>query len=588
MTIYLHGGDLASYVVVAAPDGTEVNFAPGARLQVWTDQVGGERITDLTDIDGQPITEVVVSDGTDGWQLGAIPPFRAPYPRVWIGVEGQPRALSVTNDLPDLIEQATAAAEGARDAAQAAAASAAELAESSSITGHEAASDPHPAYLTPARGDERYVRRELTTDPLPEGETLRRITLTSQPSATDGNLSEVWVIHQGQPRMVRWDNERGLYRAEQQPGALYDHLVTLVTAYNGIGRAVCVQQRGQDNIRRDVGGIDARGRVVTSDQAWAPIAEVDPDGTGRYSPSTALGPAPLGVRWETDDIVRAQGRIEATSVSAGDTIAVIPAGYHPLSARLALLPTDAGPLPVELRPTGRIVALAGMTGPVEISLDDLTWARIEAPQPGGDWTVQTVGVATPSSSSPLTITHTSQPGALYVLIAAATSATAAITGVTDDGGNAWVRLAYAPTSGAVGRRIEAWLCQPAAPFDEVVISHDGTAQVHATLIEITGHDTAAPVDQVAAEVRSATTSPAALTVTPSGAGRLIVSAIMANPNQVSQITAAPGWSALSTHPGGPAVVYLIDPPPAAPVGVEWTLVSSAGSGHVIIAFNPGG
>src|SRR5690606_34079553 len=162
--------------------------APGARLQVWTDQLGGERITDLTDIDGQPITEVVVSDGTDGWQLGAIRPFRAPYTRVWIGVEGQPRVLSVTHDLPDLTEQAAA--------------------------------DPHPGYLTPARGDERYVRRQLTTDPLPEGETLRRITLTSQPSATDGNLHEVWVIHQGQPRMVRWDNERGLYRAEQQPGAL--------------------------------------------------------------------------------------------------------------------------------------------------------------------------------------------------------------------------------------------------------------------------------------------------------------------------------------------------------------------------------
>src|SRR5690606_39365031 len=96
------------------------------------------------------------------WQLGAIRPFRAPYPILWIGVEGQPRVLSVTNDLPDLIEQAATVAEDARDAAQAAAASAAELAESSSITGHEAAADPHPGYLTPARGDERYVRRQLT------------------------------------------------------------------------------------------------------------------------------------------------------------------------------------------------------------------------------------------------------------------------------------------------------------------------------------------------------------------------------------------------------------------------------------------
>src|SRR5690606_14615691 len=262
-------------------------------------------------------------------------------------------------------------------------------------------------------------------------------------------------------------NERGLYRAEQVSGALYENLITLVTAHNGIGRAVCVQQRGPDNIRRDVGGIDIHGRVVTSDQAWAPITEVDPDETGRYAASTALGPAPLGARYETDDVVRAQGRIEATDVSAGDTIAVIPAGYHPQSARLGRVPTDAGPLPVELRTAGRIVALASMTRPVEISLDDLTRARTEAPQPGGDWPVHTAGVATPSSSSPLTITHTSQPGALYVLIVAATSATAAITDVTDDGGNTWARLAYAPTSGAVGRRIEAWICQPNAPFGAV-------------------------------------------------------------------------------------------------------------------------
>src|SRR5690606_13220000 len=142
VTIYLHGGDLASYAVTAGPDGTEVHFAPGVRLWVWVGPMGDERITDLPDIDGPPITAAVVSAGTDGWPLGAIRPFRAPYPRVWIGVEGQPRVLSVTSDLPDLIDQATAAAEGAREAAQAAAASAAELAESSSIAGHEAAPDP--------------------------------------------------------------------------------------------------------------------------------------------------------------------------------------------------------------------------------------------------------------------------------------------------------------------------------------------------------------------------------------------------------------------------------------------------------------
>src|SRR5690606_13941826 len=59
LTIYLHGGDLAAYVVTAAPDGTEVHFAPGVRLWVWVGPMGDARITDLTDIDGQPIAEVV-------------------------------------------------------------------------------------------------------------------------------------------------------------------------------------------------------------------------------------------------------------------------------------------------------------------------------------------------------------------------------------------------------------------------------------------------------------------------------------------------------------------------------------------------
>src|SRR5690606_41327609 len=102
------------------------------------------------------------------------------------------------------------------------------------------------------------------------------VMLLCPPTSTLFPYTTLFRTHQGVRRLARWDNERGLYRAEQQPGALYDHLVTLVTAYNGTGRAVCVQQRGQDNIRRDVGGIDARGRVVTSDPAWPAITEVPP------------------------------------------------------------------------------------------------------------------------------------------------------------------------------------------------------------------------------------------------------------------------------------------------------------------------
>src|SRR5690606_2156648 len=525
--MFQHGGNLAAYVVKAGQD-EEVKFAPGERVRVYVDRQGETEVTEITDVNGDPIVELRVSDGTDGWQLGAIPIFYVPYDRVWLGVNGQPRVMSITNDVPMLADNAAQIARDAVDAAQAAAAQAAALAESSSIRGHESQADPHIQYLNHQRGDTRYRRLRFTTTPLDA--PIEIIEFTSNPGATAADIYQIFVTHEGVTRLVRWDNERGSYRAEQVPGALWDNLITLVGAHNGTGRAIMVQQRGTDGIRRNIGGIDARGRLVISEQEWVPITQVDPDNTGRYTASTALGPAPLAVRWDADDVVRAQGRIDATSITTGDTIATVPAGYHPLSARMVLLPTDAGVLPVELRPTGRIVALADMTGPVEISLDDLTWARAEAPQPGGDWTVETAGWATPSSSSPLTITHTSQPGALYVLIAAAASATAAITDVTDDGGNAWVRQAYAPTSGSAGRRIELWLCQPAALFDEVVISHDGTAQVYATLIEITGHDATDPVDAVAADIRTATTAPAPVTVTPSRAGTLTLAAIMANPN----------------------------------------------------------
>src|SRR5690606_18236012 len=136
---------------------------------------------------------------------------------------------------------------------------------------------PQPGYLTPAHGDQRYVPRLLGTEPLEE--PIQIIDLTSQPPVSARNPREIWVTHQGTRRVTRWDTERGRYRAEQVPGSLDEDMRTLITAYYGTARAVCVQQRGPDNIRRDVGGTDALGRVVTSDQAWAPIT-VDPDGTG--------------------------------------------------------------------------------------------------------------------------------------------------------------------------------------------------------------------------------------------------------------------------------------------------------------------
>lgn len=582
--MFQHGGNLAAYVVKAGQD-EEVKFAPGERVRVYVDRQGETEVTEITDVNGDPIVELRVSDGTDGWQLGAIPIFYVPYDRVWLGVNGQPRVMSITNDVPMLADNAAQIARDAVDAAQAAAAQAAALAESSSIRGHESQADPHIQYLNHQRGDTRYRRLRFTTTPLDT--PIEIIEFTSTPGATAADIYQIFVTHEGVTRLVRWDNERGYYRAEQVSGALWDNLITLVTAHNGTGRAIMVQQRGTDGIRRNIGGIDARGRLVISEQEWAPITQVDPDNTGRYTASTALGPAPLAVRWDADDVVRAQGRIDATSITTGDTIATVPAGYQPLSSRLLLLPTTSGEVvPVEIGATGRIVAKTTVSSPVTLSLDDLTWARVVAPQPSGDWEITTAAWAEPTTSSPLSVSYEGGTGPLYALVLASAAATTEFTAVSDNGGNTWTRQAYAPQSGAVGRRIELWTCQPNSAFSTITVTFDSAPHAYATLLEITGHNAANPVDQVAADFRSSTTSPQPVQVTPSMGGTLAVAAVMANPNTAAQITPSAGWLSLPSHTSGPIIVYQVDPPSGVPLGVSWTFASAAGSGHVIATFTP--
>ena len=94
---YLFGGTVADFVVVA-DDAGELTL--GAEVPVWfyNARVGGDRyVTGLTDLSGEPITEVI-SDST-----GAIGQLRGPenVPYLWADASGGegPRRLMVPADL---------------------------------------------------------------------------------------------------------------------------------------------------------------------------------------------------------------------------------------------------------------------------------------------------------------------------------------------------------------------------------------------------------------------------------------------------------------------------------------------------------
>ncbi|RLK22647.1 hypothetical protein DER29_0485 [Micromonospora sp. M71_S20] len=379
MSIYTHGGDLAAYVIVAG-EGNALTLGAGAALDAWNTRTGGEQLTDLTALDGAPLAAIVSSDGTDGFAPGQIAPYKAPLPAVWLGEAGNPaapRVLSLTVDMPDLISQVGQAATDAQRAAEAAAASAAELAASSSVDGHEAAADPHPQYLTPERGDGRYLAaKPPPSAPLTEAREV--FDFTSTPASSDADMRQVYVTHNGVRRLVAWLNERGYYRAEQVSGALYDAPLVSITAHNGTGRALQIQQRGADNVRRDVGGIDKDGRVVTTDQAWVAPAAVDPGATGKYVAKTGGSLDPLGVRFDSNDIVRMRGRLTYTaSTVSGEVMFTLPAGYAPTRDRMLIAPVSNGAAStIEVMTTGAVIVRRPNTGaPSDISFDDLTYHR---------------------------------------------------------------------------------------------------------------------------------------------------------------------------------------------------------------------
>lgn len=365
MTEHWFGGDLASFAIGASP---------GAIVTAWNSQVGGLQHTELADGDGNVVDHVVVSDGTNGYPAGAIPRFKGPTLTLWVSVAGGPRALMVSTDLPALLDRMWQAATGARDAARASASKASEMVAGSSLRGHAADTDPHPRYHNDVRGDARYVR-SAPPPMAPLTEPLEVVDFTETPTSADADMRQVWVTHNAVRRLVSWFNELGYYRAEQVPGALYEALATVVTSWRGTGQAYLVQQRGEDNVRRDVGGFDVDGRPITSWRPWVDITTIDPNVTGRYTEDASAGLSPLQVRWDTDDVMRIRGRISVSSAGtgSGQVVMVLPDGYWPATAKLLAIATSTGiACPCEVMPTGEVILRSTQAGPLSLSFDDLT------------------------------------------------------------------------------------------------------------------------------------------------------------------------------------------------------------------------
>lgn len=201
------------------------------------------------------------------------------------------------------------------------------------------------------------------------------------------------------------------------------------------------------------------------------------------------------------------------------------------------------------------------------------------------WVINSVAQATPSATSPITITYSGNTSKLYLLVASRDGAADPYTTVVDSAGNTWTRYTFAPASGTVGRRIEYWFCDPGTPFTSITLSFTGVTSAQATLVEINGYADAF-VDQITSGVRAATFAPVAFTITPSMSGSLVVAAIQANNNTDSQITIDAAWTRLSTNTKGPSIAYRTDVVGGSDIGASWTLTNSVGSGHAIVSLVP--
>lgn len=201
---------------------------------------------------------------------------------------------------------------------------------------------------------------------------------TTVPLVTDPNIWQV-SINGAVGNLSAWLNEVGHYRAEQRTNYLFDHLITLIASNAvGTGRLIRFERRDGANVRQTTGGIDQDGRLETSLYTFVTAGFViDPGATGKYTILAAANVATIGIRRETDDLARLQGRISVTAAgfTAGDVIMTVPAAFIPSQNRWMNTTTSGGiSVPCEiLAGSGNVVCRRTQAGAANISYDDIVY-----------------------------------------------------------------------------------------------------------------------------------------------------------------------------------------------------------------------
>lgn len=184
----------------------------------------------------------------------------------------------------------------------------------------------------------------------------------------------------------------------------------------------------------------------------------------------------------------------------------------------------------------------------------------------------------------LSLTGAASGDLLVIFTKDGVGSTQVATGITDDSGSgSWTLLSAAPTSGAVGRRIELWLKLDSAAVTTVAVAQTGSNTGHAVLIRLDGISDTSPTGAYASTFQASTATPTELTIALSEANMLVISACQANANTQAQHVAESGWTKGTTGSTGPAWAWRNDLG-AVTDGCVWTLTSAQGNGTAIVSF----
>lgn len=191
-----------------------------------------------------------------------------------------------------------------------------------------------------------------------------------------------------------------------------------------------------------------------------------------------------------------------------------------------------------------------------------------------------------SGTSPRTLTCTGVPGRIYVATCGRYSAADGYNTFSDNGGNTWTRVDYAPKSGTTGRRVEIWVCVATNGFSQVTFTLLNTLYATVNIVEIQGGSGVIHAYNTDVRASSAGVTPPPVTITPTQANTMTLAWCQANPNNITAMSVAAPFTELDTGglTQGPQVAYAYNLPTGSAVGAQFNIGTTTGNGHAIISF----